>query len=592
MPNPYRVRKGKSPLSLALLVVGAFVLGILATRMLSDTDATGAAGLVELALAEPRALRSGTVAAPGVPSVNLAHARSAEVKAELKAEVLRAKLAAATAAQAKREAELAAARAGWHKAEQSAVASAAEAAAARAAAARTLGAQKPVAAVVGAEATSELSDAGPPLVTYDYGNDAAPRPWPLGMSRRKWEGHLRGEGMLYILTGCCSRFCDWQAVVGVHAAAQRMLADQSIIRFAACDVGEGRSIGPAAEFGRTEVFSHGSDNLPSAGPGVFYPPLSKSRSLARWVTTAEAKSLPDALNIALIDEDFLMLEPLQPSAKQGEPVAQDWNDAFHGSAWLNTPIKSHCRGSCEGMTHAEARQHEAGPPYTMTLGDLRRVAPLWHELTVEILHKPESRKAAEWLVDMYSYVLASIILGLKHTLRTDWQTTFVETFHEVNGPFGFARMADRGVHEHQQPAFLHYCQPYKQPNSKGGVFKLSKHALHERGPDGPGLLSCSAEVSDERLLSSLVMDGQGSFETSLLELGTHAAERKRMLAELDALTASASTYQDALQLTIHEDGPKAAAARSSWIFANLYTGMRAAFKEFRLRMCKEPMDGF
>ena len=81
MPNPYRVRKGKSPLSLALLVVGAFVLGILATRMLSDTDATGAAGLVELALAEPRALRSGTVAAPGVPSVNLAHARSAEVKA-------------------------------------------------------------------------------------------------------------------------------------------------------------------------------------------------------------------------------------------------------------------------------------------------------------------------------------------------------------------------------------------------------------------------------------------------------------------------------------------------------------------------------
>jgi len=570
--NPYRPRKGRGIVSMALLAVAAFALGLFVSNRFGYTGGEVGGAVVRSLRATAGAAAGATTATEG----QLALLRTQLLTAQAKVATANRKAAKATAQAARAEA------ATKLLAEKGA-----------AVAAGPPGATRAGVGGGGGGGGGGGTPAAPPLVSYDYGNGAAPRPWPVGMSQERWEGHARGEGMLYILTGCCSRFCDWQAVVGVHAAAQKMLPDQSIIRFAACDVASGRSIGPSADFGRTEVFSHGSDNLPSAGGGKFYPPLSKSRSLARWVQGEEAAALPDKLNIALIDEDFLMLEPLRPSATPGHPVAQDWNDAFHGSKWLGTPIKDHCRGHCEGMTHAQARAHEAGPPYTMTLGDLRRVAPLWHELTVDILNTPASRKAAEWLVDMYSYVLASIILGLRHTLRTDWQTTFVETFHEVNGPFGFARMADRGVHEHQSPAFLHYCQPYRQTDSKGRTLTISKHALHERGDSGPGLLSCSADVSDERLLTSLLENGQGSFETSVLDLGKGAAARSQLLAELQKMTEdSAPTYQKALQETIAADGAAAADLRKAWIFATLYKGMRAAFAEFRQRMCKEPMDGF
>ena len=61
------------------------------------------------------------------------------------------------------------------------------------------------------------------------------------MSAEAWRAHMAGRGVLYVLTGCCSRFCDWQAVVGVHSvvrtlARTRKAREQSIIRFAACDV--------------------------------------------------------------------------------------------------------------------------------------------------------------------------------------------------------------------------------------------------------------------------------------------------------------------------------------------------------------------
>ena len=49
--------------------------------------------------------------------------------------------------------------------------------------------------------------------------------------------------------------------------------------------------------------------------------------------------------------------------------------------------------------------------------DLRRVAPIWHDVTLKIKQDREADKAWGWVLEMYGYTIASKIAGVRHDLR-------------------------------------------------------------------------------------------------------------------------------------------------------------------------------
>jgi hypothetical protein len=160
--------------------------------------------------------------------------------------------------------------------------------------------------------------------------------------------------VIYLVTSCCSRFCDWQSIVALNSLNK--LGVRSL-RLISCDVAEGRALSPASHFSPFFVASHGKDNMP--GSDGFYPPLSKSRSLLQWLGTPEAMAIPAGQNIALVDEDFLMLEKLPALAQEGKPVAQSWKDTYESSKYLRNGLAdAHCRGACKGLSPEQARLFE------------------------------------------------------------------------------------------------------------------------------------------------------------------------------------------------------------------------------------------
>ena len=49
--------------------------------------------------------------------------------------------------------------------------------------------------------------------------------------------------------------------------------------------------------------------------------------------------------------------------------------------------------------------------------DLRKVAPVWSEVTLKIKMDKEADKEWGWVLEMYGYTIASKIVGLRHELR-------------------------------------------------------------------------------------------------------------------------------------------------------------------------------
>jgi hypothetical protein len=53
--------------------------------------------------------------------------------------------------------------------------------------------------------------------------------------------------------------------------------------------------------------------------------------------------------------------------------------------------------------------------------DLRRVAPVWRDVTFKIKTDPEADKEWGWVLEMYGYTIAATMVGLKHDLRPQLQ---------------------------------------------------------------------------------------------------------------------------------------------------------------------------
>ncbi|CAI5982451.1 unnamed protein product [Closterium sp. NIES-65] len=59
-------------------------------------------------------------------------------------------------------------------------------------------------------------------------------------------------------------------------------------------------------------------------------------------------------------------------------------------------------------------------PVIIKKKDLLKIAPLWHNVSLQFKSDPEIDKEFGWVLEMYGYATASAMLGYTHILRKDW----------------------------------------------------------------------------------------------------------------------------------------------------------------------------
>jgi hypothetical protein len=396
----------------------------------------------------------------------------------------------------------------------------------------------------------------------------------------------------YLVTSDCGRYSDWQAVLSAYSFYRSVekhghkKEDWAYTRLITCDIDHetGKGLSKATFYSPFEVSPFGSNHpdkkkrTPDAmnRKHEYLPPLNKPRAINYWLNGKDVLSLPDDYPIVLVDADFVIFDALKPEAHLGKPVAQAWP---MGPSFLHNGIaEKHCRGKCADLSDEDTKFYVVGPPYMMSLGDLRKIAPLWEELTVEMLMDAESYKTVEWLADMYGYILASIILDLPHDLRYDWQVTqYGAAGHEFEA-YEKSPEYEKGAGHNSKltPRNLHYCQPYSiKP------LNFLKHHFHER--EREGLLSCDRKESTGWLYSQMLKGGVKKWNDR------QAAED----FDKTELHFTIPSFQEAVDITLEkgQGGQGGEDTRRKFLLGSMVKYMEAAFADFRKKMCVEPMSG-
>ena len=369
----------------------------------------------------------------------------------------------------------------------------------------------------------------------------------------------------YVMTSDCSRYSDWQAVVSYYSLRKSGFTGK-FTRLIACDKKEGRSMSRAT--GYTDYFINSfEDNHP--GP-KFFPPLAKPTSLNAWSKDINGGgSIPDDQQIVLIDQDFILLDPLTPQAPSGKPMAQKYG---MGDQALRAGVvgRDHCEG-CKDIV--DFTPYIVGPPYMLSMGDLRKIAPIWRSKTIELITDKSTWSSDgryDWLSDMYGYMIATINLKLPHVVRTDWMISDAGSDEEWRS---FLLPNAR-----KTTPILHTCHGYEADG-----LSWVKHDFHER--KAIALLSCNPETSNRKFLNTLLGDRH---------------EMSKDLFTSTELPFRKDTFQEALEATKKRQ-VNAKHSRQKWALGNVFTLYMEAFNDYRLKMCggsieeddtPEPMDMF
>lgn len=295
---------------------------------------------------------------------------------------------------------------------------------------------------------------------------------------------MRPATFTVVVTMDCSVYSEWQAVMAIGSLQTLREAHPErpfrIVRLVSCNAGE------AGLHERTRAYGDEIRISPALGDpypfepmkGFVYPPLQKSFAIAEWLANAtSAQALADNDELVLVDTDFVFLRlPTFGVSALGRPAGS--GHYFLGGDWLdrkNGELRPFCSAACDNVTsEVVARDYDAGAPYYVRAGDLRRLAPLWYEKTLAMVLAADIKVAwstpGGWLADMYAYSLAAIELDLPHRLLHD-QMVYIVDHLNLMPP-------DVDV-----PVALHFCQNY----NLSGVAYFAKHDWHQES-----LLDCAA----------------------------------------------------------------------------------------------------
>ena len=124
-----------------------------------------------------------------------------------------------------------------------------------------------------------------------------------------------------------------------------------------------------------------------------------------------------------IEEDYVLMA--EPDHLYLRPLDNLMSDARTPAAFpffyinpKNYP-KLVRRFAGETLTDAEIEAMDpiGSSPVFLHKDDLRKIAPIWHDVTLKIKQDPEADKEWGWVLEMYGYTIAAKIAGLRHDLR-------------------------------------------------------------------------------------------------------------------------------------------------------------------------------
>eukprot|EP00897_Mesotaenium_endlicherianum_P010128 jgi/Mesen1/9143/ME000058S08625 len=166
------------------------------------------------------------------------------------------------------------------------------------------------------------------------------------------------------------------------------------------------------------------DPLP-AGMDRGYVVLNRPWAFVQWVQKAEIEEE----YVLMAEPDHIFVRPLPNLATEFMPVAFPF---FYITPKENEELLRKWYPAEKGPINNI--DPIGNSPVIIKKTDLQRIAPLWHNVSVEMKEDPKTDKVFGWVLEMYGYATSAAMLGYSHILRKDfmvqppWDTTLGDTF--------------------------------------------------------------------------------------------------------------------------------------------------------------------
>ena len=141
--------------------------------------------------------------------------------------------------------------------------------------------------------------------------------------------------------------------------------------------------------------------------GDAYAPYNRPISIKEYLDNV----IPQEEYMVVIDPDTIIRKPLDNlGVERGKPIAQRYEYLTDKNALAILGKKF--IGTDKGL-------QPIGMPMIIHRDDLKRLVPVWLELTEQIRNDPDTKELAGWIAEMHGYCLAAARLGLTHVIRND-----------------------------------------------------------------------------------------------------------------------------------------------------------------------------
>jgi hypothetical protein len=276
--------------------------------------------------------------------------------------------------------------------------------------------------------------------------------------------------------------------------------------------------------------------------------------------------LPATHQVIIADPDFVFLAPMPLNVSVDTPASSKYALNVH-SVLPGGEMYKYCGSACDKVSWETLdKYYNVGPPYVMTVAQLRMLAPAWWNLTRTatldtVDPTVDMSNPGGYLMDMYTYIIAAVQLDLPHRLAHlmisdgKWQNEWV-LLQDVSPDF--------------VPPVLHYCQRYVVHSEFGGKkLELSwmKHDFHEETKQPLSvsslnnrgvILSCNPAVADS--------------------IWQHGADGPSPLPEHPRPVITP-------EMTAPTETSEVTEQRMKWILWHLRSGFKDAVRMYRRKLC-------
>ena len=188
-----------------------------------------------------------------------------------------------------------------------------------------------------------------------------------------------------------------------------------------------------------------------------YPQLNRILALYIIYHCTDYNNINKFDYMMMLDPDFIFLKSLEIDELESKyglnlhhPIAAKYGLGNKWVRWLRDNGETDIKIS----SGESSKYYEGGVPYILHNNDWYNLIPKWISYVSFVYSKYDGIES-----DMYSYMISSYKLGLKHSLSELFMSTCMKSMDQKIHPFD------------ENNVFLHYCSSYKIDISKYPQFK-------------------------------------------------------------------------------------------------------------------------